>query len=93
MSLVRTHHKSETTLGKVLLFAQHLYCLAQYYSTAVAFHGFRVCATLPLMTCYNKSSKEVYKARIDSIRVTSGKQLRFVKEGRSENDEGSDDRF
>lgn len=45
------------------------------------------------MTCYNKSSKEVYKARIDSIRVTSGKQLRFVKEGRSENDEGSDDRF
>ena len=71
----------------MLLLAQHLYCLAQYYSTAVAFHGFRVCATL-LDTCYNKSSKEVYKARINSIRATSGKQLRFVKEGRSENDEG-----
>ena len=45
------------------------------------------------MTCYNKSTMEVYKARINSIRATSGKQLRFVKEGRSENDEGSNDCF
>ena len=93
MCLIGIDHECKSTLREVLLFAQSPYGVTQYDSAFITFHTFRVCAILPLMTCYNKSSKEVYKARINSIRATSGKQLRFVKEGRSENDEGSNDCF
>ena len=59
MRLVRIHHERKSTLRKTLLFAKLPYGFAQYDSAPIAFHGFRVCATLPLMTCYSKSSKEV----------------------------------